>query len=165
MSRYQAPEPVRGLACTATALQRSAAGLACAAVVAVAATGCDPTSSDQAAPAGTVSAAAADSTAQASTDHACSAALQAVGDYGPDIIKDAIAGHETLDKIKIDLMLAVLKGAAAATGDPSVKQSIVSLAGDYMNLKESLHGKVDAAVEQQVDNGAARLKAQCGSAR
>jgi hypothetical protein len=99
----------------------------------------------------------------ASTAHACSAALGAVSDYGPAIVKDAIAGHETLAKIEIDLIVTVLKGAAAATGNPAAKQSIVSLAGDYLELKDSLHGKVDAAVEQQVDVGAAHLKEQCKS--
>jgi hypothetical protein len=141
---------------------RAAAGLACAVIVAAAAGGCDPASSSQAAaPAATASAAAAASTA--STAHACSAALGAVSDYGPTIVKDAIAGHETLAKIEIDLIVTVLKGAAAAAGNSAARQSIVSLADDYLELKDSLHGKADAAVEQQVDAGAAHLREQCKS--
>jgi hypothetical protein len=151
-----------GAARTARATRRAAAGLACAGVLAASVAACDPTSSDHA-PARTPPAAASLSSATASARHACSAALSAVGTYGPGVIKDAIEGHETLDKLEIDLLVALLRGASAATGDPAVKSSITGLANDYLNLRDSLHGKVDAAVEKQVDSGAAHLRQQCES--
>jgi hypothetical protein len=164
MLGHNATAPAGGSTDTARARRRAAAGLACAAIAVAATAGCDPSSSGQATATPTASAAAATASASAaSADHACSAALTAVSDYGPTVIKDAIAGHETLDKIEINLLVTVLKGAAAATGNPGVKQSITSLADDYLKLKDSLHGQVDAAVERQVDNGAAHLKQQCRS--
>jgi hypothetical protein len=148
-------------------LSRAAAGLACAALVASAASACKPVTpgASAAAPASRAApaSAAARASAKASSDPSCTQALEAASTYGPAAVRDAVEDKESLDKAEIDLIVLVLNEAANSAGNPAVKQSIISLVTAYLKLRDSLSGTIDSAIEKRIVGNTSNLKSKCGS--
>jgi hypothetical protein len=149
--------------------RRAAAWLACAAVVASSAADCKFTDSGTpaAAPASASTSAAASASAKtsakATADPACPEALEAVSSYGPTVVREAAQGKEILDKAEIDLIVLALNGAAKSAGNSKVKQSIINLLSEYLQLRDSLSDAVDSAVEQKILANTSNLKSDCGA--
>jgi len=158
-------------ACVRSGLRRSAAGLACAAVVAGGTSGCKPdvpaaparvassptASASPAAPASPV----ARTSIKASSDPACTHAQKAVSTYGPAVVQDAIHDKESLDKAEIDLVVIVLNDAANSAGNSAVKQSITSLVRAYLELRGSLTSKIDSAIDRAIRADTRNLRSEC----
>jgi hypothetical protein len=149
------------------ALRRAATGLACAAVLASGAAGCK--SIVPGTPAGVSvsprpsASPAAQTSTKVSSDPACTQAQKAVSTFGPAAVRDAIEDKDSLDNAEIDLIVVVLNDAADSAGNSAVKQSIISLASDYLKLRNSLSRTIDSAIEKGIRAHTRNLKSQCRS--
>jgi hypothetical protein len=158
MTTANGPAPA---ARTRPRLRRTAVWVACAAVVASSVASCNFTDSGTpaTAPASASTSAAvpalAKTPATATADAACPEALEAVSSY--------VQGKESLDKIEIDLIVLGLKEAAHSAGNSKIKQSIINLLSEYLQLRDSLSDAVDSAVEQKILANTSNLKSECGS--
>ncbi|HTU04723.1 MAG TPA: hypothetical protein VMG13_04145 [Trebonia sp.] len=152
--------PVTGIR---RALRRAALWLACAAVVASSVSGCK--SVDPGVPAAVPASRAAKAPARTPADPACPQALEAISTYGPAVVRNAVADKESLDKAEIDLIVIVLSEAANSAGSSGVKQSIISLVGAYLTLRDSLSTTIDSAIEKKIEANTSDLNSECGSSR
>ena len=152
---------------TRTTLRHAIAGLALAALAASGAAACKPVtpSAPAAAPASRAAPAssAAPASARASSAPGCTQALEAASTYGPTVVQDAAEGRDLLDKAEIELIVLLLNQAATSAGNPAVKQTIISLVTDYLQLRDSLSDAVDSAIEKRILADTANLKSRCAS--
>lgn len=141
-------------------LRRAAAWVACVACAAgavAAVSGCAPVASGASA-ARPASAVARVSTS-ASADAGCEQALNAVATYGAAGVEGKSKVEDTVDEVKVNLILLVLDAASRATGDPEARQTIGNLADAYLKLKDTWS---DAAVDAIV-TATSDLRAVCKS--
>ena len=68
---------------------------------------------------------------KAGGDPGCSAALQALGKYGPSTVKLLADGREAVTKAAVQLLVDGLDGAADAADSPQTKHAIKTLADAY----------------------------------
>jgi hypothetical protein len=156
---------------TRTTLRHAIAGFALAALVTSGAAACKPVTlgtpaaaaASRAAPAFTSAPAssAAPTSARASSALGCTQALEAASTYGPTAVQDAGEGRDLLDKAEIDLIVLLLNKAANSAGDSAVKQTIVNLVTDYLELRDSLSDAVDSAIGKKILADTANLKSRC----
>jgi hypothetical protein len=92
----------------------------------------------------------------------CVAAMSAVGEYGPTVLKNAVEVRETLDKVEIDVLVEALDLAAAVAGDPAAKRSISELANAYRSFKDSWTGAVVPPLNDVLTD-TSLLDSVCGS--
>ena len=92
------------------AIRLVAVSLGCTACVAVSVAGCGSTAL------GTPAAAPASATT--ASDSGCAEALHAVSTYGPTVVRNAVDGEKTLDKVEINLIVFALYAAADVAGAP-----------------------------------------------
>jgi hypothetical protein len=142
------------------ALRRAAVWLACTALVVTGASGCKSIAAGLPAAA---AASPAKGPARAPADPACPLALEAVSTFGLAVARDALEDKESLDKGEIDLIVRALNEAAGSAGDSGVKQSIIDLVSAYLNLRDSLNGTIDSAIEKRILASTSHLKSECGS--
>lgn len=150
-----------GMAPIGGVLRRAAIWLACTALATFGVSGCKPIAPGM--PAVVAASPAAKGSAKAPVDPACPEALEAVSAYGPAAARDAIEDRESLEAAEIDLIVLALNEAAKSAGNSRVRQSIISLVGAYVKLRDSLSGTIDVAIEKGILANTSDLKSECGS--
>jgi hypothetical protein len=79
------------------------------------------------------------------------------------VVRDGGEGRDLLDKAEIELIVLLLNQAASSAGNSAVKQTIISLVTDYLQLRDSLSGTIDSAIEKRILADTANLKSRCAS--
>jgi hypothetical protein len=136
------------------AIRLVAVSLGCTACVAVSVAGCGSTAL------GTPAAAPASATT--ASDSGCAEALHAVSTYGPTVVRNAVDGEKTLDKVEINLIVFALDAAADVAGAPAAKQSIKDLANAYSHFRDAWTGAAAPSAEAILAD-TSHLESVCGS--